>query len=851
MKGDITKIYGVNLVGSKDPDALVRTDDAAGLNVTVGISEITSDFDSCYPWSDIEEVTDEFGNVFIKIPKFYSQITGNADGTYLHQLSGTKREGFDTLFKIGEQEIDYILVGKYEGSGSPSRVYSKSGADVLTDITLDDFRMGCRANGEGYQQYDFLIDLIIKELWLVEMKTTNSQSIMVGYTNGDKAIVTGETDTVSTPSGSPESNTDGKHAMKYRGIENLWGNVYAWCDGISFSSEKVYVCTAPAYYTAGKTASPYIYQGNRATSSDYIKTVKPLGQNPLIQYATEVYSTGGGYDEAIHYFCDRLGTGGPALMVGGDWLDKSWSGLWRWDDSVSTSGTGSSVGGRLCYKSITLPSAFNPQRNKMVCSIGRLSDISSTQKVCYGLEQFKLPSPKQEAFCLQPKSWTDSETGDLTSDGHAEFEYLNHPHPFDALTGEELVKYNNIHESVNTQKQRLIGECCLQPIKGPDWQQQTWNGLSAFEGENIWTDGENIYYSGRDRQQYQLDPYTSLWTHKDWQGALEGDRSDEGRDIWSDGKNIYYSDYSSQYELISNTSTWKPKEWKVRPEYLTGRQIWTDGKQVYYSEQDEQWQLDGDTWTTKQWLGSFEGLTGQDIWTDGENIYYSNRDKQYRLDKSTSTWFTQTWNENTPDVGRDVWADGVNIYYSDGEEQYQLDRTTSTWNVKNWSGLPKLDSGLTKFEGNNVWSAAGYIYYSSGALQYKLFTPQKKQYNVWTDLKRIQINTPAGPRVVQTKEAAVWRDITADNKPQYWVEGWDKNADTHMVQVKRHPQLTNKILNIDCYMQNIDDLYTAWETCILSYEGGTDFGTWCLKKPDGSTYITLKVKQTHKQEGEQ
>lgn len=63
--GELDKIYGVDLVGSASPSALTRTDDAVGLNVTVGTSEITSDFDNCYPWSNIEEVTDGAGNVFV------------------------------------------------------------------------------------------------------------------------------------------------------------------------------------------------------------------------------------------------------------------------------------------------------------------------------------------------------------------------------------------------------------------------------------------------------------------------------------------------------------------------------------------------------------------------------------------------------------------------------------------------------------------------------------------------------------------------------------------------------------------------------------------------------------------
>ena len=342
------KIYGVDKVGSSSPSALVRTDAAVGLNVTVGASEITSDFDRCYPWSDMQEVTDEHSNVFIKIPKFYAKITKNTDGTFKHQISGVRYEGFSTLFIDGAgNELDYILVGKYEGSGTASRIYSQSGKTVLVNITLDNFRTGCKANGAGYQQYDFLIDLIIKELWLIEMKTTDSQSVMKGFTasSNSAAITTGHTDTVKTPSGSEVSNTDGQHACKYRGIENLWGNVYKWCDGISFSSEKVYVCYDPTQYADGKTTSPYVYQGNRTTSSGNITKIEPLGRHPLIQYAT----AGSGYTFTT-YYCDPSYSGGSALSVGGVWGGGAVVGLWYWGGGVSPSSAAPYLGGRLCYK---------------------------------------------------------------------------------------------------------------------------------------------------------------------------------------------------------------------------------------------------------------------------------------------------------------------------------------------------------------------------------------------------------------------------------------------------------------------------------------------------------------------
>lgn len=343
--GELDKIYGVDLVGSASPSALTRTDDAVGLNVTVGTSEITSDFDNCYPWSNIEEVTDGAGNVFVKIPKFYSKITKNSDGTYKHQLSGTKHEGFDTLFKVGAKEIDYVMVGKYEGSGSAEKVYSKSGQTPLVSITMDNFRNGCKAHGAGYQQYDFLIDLILKELWLVEMATTNCQAKMYGYANGNSsAISTGATDTVATPTGSPVSNSDGKHACKYRGIENPWGNIYKWCDGISFSGDKVYVCTEPTAYSAGKTTFPYEYYGTRASSDGFVKTFAPLAEGSLIQYVTAV-----GADESS-YYCDKAWQGGTVLFCGGLWDGGARAGLWLWLGYGTASNSYPNAGGRLCYK---------------------------------------------------------------------------------------------------------------------------------------------------------------------------------------------------------------------------------------------------------------------------------------------------------------------------------------------------------------------------------------------------------------------------------------------------------------------------------------------------------------------
>lgn len=355
-----TKIYGVDGVGQSNP-SLTRTDAAVGLTYTIGASEIISDFSHCYPWSEMQEVVDELGNVFIRIPKFYSKVTKYGNGTYKYQISGCRYDGFSTLFIDGKgNEIDYVLVGKYEGSGSSSHIYSKSGQTVLVDISIDDFRIGCRANGEGYQQYDLLIDTIIKQLFMIEFATTDSQSIMKGWTFNSAAIITGHTDTVKTPSGSANSNhadgcdtcnTDGHHACKYRGIENPWGNVYILCDGFYCSSGKVFICTDPTSYIGAKKDAPYFYVGDSNLGGvGIITAITPFEKMPLLGCVTAMYTY---IEDTSYYYCDNFFAAlmDNVLALGGSWCYQSGAGLWCCTYAFNN-GKALANGGRLCYKPI-------------------------------------------------------------------------------------------------------------------------------------------------------------------------------------------------------------------------------------------------------------------------------------------------------------------------------------------------------------------------------------------------------------------------------------------------------------------------------------------------------------------
>ena len=248
----------------------------------------------------------------------------------------------------------------------------------------------------------------------------------------------------------------------------------------------------------------------------------------------------------------------------------------------------------------------------------------------------------------------------------------------------------------------------VKPVLHGVWKAKTWGGLTSFNGDDIWTDGENIYYS-YNFDQYVLNRNTSTWEKMTWNQL----RSFIGENVWTDGEDIYYSDSTLQYILDKPSKTWVIMTWNgFTP--TRGLYIWTDGDNIYYSQGKNQYILDKKsfTWNTKTWAG-LDDFLGVHVWNDGQNIYYSMSDKQYVLNKTTSTWEIKTWNGLNEFYGSDIWKNDDDIYYSYLTNQYVLNKTTSTWKTKTWSGL-------TSFSGDNIWTDGKNIYYSFEANQYVL-----------------------------------------------------------------------------------------------------------------------------------
>ena len=257
---------------------------------------------------------------------------------------------------------------------------------------------------------------------------------------------------------------------------------------------------------------------------------------------------------------------------------------------------------------------------------------------------------------------------------------------------------------------------------GSTWSAKTWNGLTSFNGQYVWTDGDNIYYS-YDSDQYILDKSTSTWSTKTWSGLT----SFSSEDIWTDGENIYYSYDSDHYILDKSTSTWSAKTWNGVTSFYGGY-IWTDGDNIYLAKGAGPSSVNHyvlnkstSTWSVKTWNG-FTNFYPDEIWADGKNIYISNGEGgQYILNKSTSTWSAKTWSGYAYISADGIWTDGENIYNtsSGSSDDYILDKSTSTWSAKTWTGMP---SGV---DGRDIWTDGDNIYLSSNSSQYYLHITKK------------------------------------------------------------------------------------------------------------------------------
>lgn len=334
-------VYGVRRkLASNSSSSWERIEDAVGLvaNAQKGSTAVQNDFDSLYPWSDIisynyditskritayyGEPTFKFdgsnGEVLTRIPEFWYKRTRDATYEYVYIADG-KKEGYI--------KSEQFSVGRYTMSGSSSRVYSKSGAAPLVSNTITNFRTYARNLGDGFGQLDWHY-FLFQILYLVEYADYNSQSklgkgvISKEWTGSFNGVNSGGCDSLGMKSGT--LNDDGLHSMIYRGIEDIYGALWQFVDGINIKDYKAYISQNSNDYAVDKFDGSYKALGytNLSTTDKYQSAVGYDANNPIIDFPTEGNGASNTY-MTDYYWCAE---GNRIARV--RWFLGRWLGLW-------------------------------------------------------------------------------------------------------------------------------------------------------------------------------------------------------------------------------------------------------------------------------------------------------------------------------------------------------------------------------------------------------------------------------------------------------------------------------------------------------------------------------------------
>jgi hypothetical protein len=317
------------------------------------------------------------GQVMVEIPKFYYQhyYVGT---THTWNISLTNLPGYSVhpAFLSGATELNYVYVGAYEAilydySASSYIDYatgatitpaedimsSVTGKKPVTNHTRANFRQMANRRGTGWTGMLYDILSAVQLLYLVEYASFYTQSVIgagisnvtdwAAYNNNYPIAPSGNSNAIGNVSGnnagSTSCATEASKYMSYRGIENWYGHIWKWLDGINTNNNRSYICNVIANLV-DDTATNYTDIGvNNMNSNGYQATLLNVARGflPASVGATTVTKITDYYRQAAGWWVAISGGNADSGAIAGGfclYLD------------VGSADSSSAIGGRLCFR---------------------------------------------------------------------------------------------------------------------------------------------------------------------------------------------------------------------------------------------------------------------------------------------------------------------------------------------------------------------------------------------------------------------------------------------------------------------------------------------------------------------
>ena len=241
-------IYGIAMVSSGGGSGTWQLINELGNDATLTVT----DFNNHPVWGNIETVTIDSQSM-VKIPKFYYKVgtlaSGDQVGKKAWLVSDSPATGYalHPAFMDGGVEIDQFWYGAYQASDDGgTKAKSISGVSPLVSIDFTAMQARCAARNTGG----------VDGFSMVNIHQLSAVQILILIQNGgpDVQSTIGAGNTAS----SAAVNTGSSNAV-WRGIYEMWGNVFCAVDGIQWDTNnqiKIYDQNGNGtYVSTGVTAS--------------------------------------------------------------------------------------------------------------------------------------------------------------------------------------------------------------------------------------------------------------------------------------------------------------------------------------------------------------------------------------------------------------------------------------------------------------------------------------------------------------------------------------------------------------------------------------------------------------------
>lgn len=231
-------------------------------------------------------------------------VLGNGCSSMRHNTNDAALvEGTNTTsFVVNTAAGNAFVVGQQVRIGT----YESSSALVRTITAINDY------SSDGITGKEIVLDEEVPSI-------TSTTKIWTGVQ------AAGQCDALGMKSGCLVD--DQKHNVIYRGIEGIFGNIYAFVDGINIKDRVAYVCYDPSKYESNVFDGDYEELGyTNDNGNGYVTELGFDSNHPLVRFPT---ARGGSTTTGTtdYYYQDA---GNRVARVGGNSNGGAYCGLWCW-----------------------------------------------------------------------------------------------------------------------------------------------------------------------------------------------------------------------------------------------------------------------------------------------------------------------------------------------------------------------------------------------------------------------------------------------------------------------------------------------------------------------------------------